>query len=135
MASYVRRVTAKKLASGASADELHRMFEFPTSSEPLSVFSAKGACETFNLLTHADALQLFGRHLSDYERAEIMDYPQSWYYGQHSAKIQAKKELASNNFGYDDERGDYVVVERDHIMFRYEITGTLGKVREHLRPF
>ena len=43
MAAYVRRVSAKKLASGASAEELHRMFEFPGPSEPLSTFTSKGA--------------------------------------------------------------------------------------------
>tara|TARA_B100000787_G_C15954633_1_gene190547 strand:- start:298 stop:519 length:222 start_codon:yes stop_codon:yes gene_type:complete len=29
--------------------------------------------------------------------------------------------------GYDDERGDYAVVPRDHICYRYEVVGIIGK--------
>ena len=28
---------------------------------------------------------------------------------------------------YDDERGDYITVMRDHICFRYEVLGMLGQ--------
>ena len=28
---------------------------------------------------------------------------------------------STNNHGYDDERGDYLVVNRDHLAYRYEI--------------
>jgi dual specificity tyrosine-phosphorylation-regulated kinase 2/3/4 len=31
------------------------------------------------------------------------------------------------NHGYDDERGDYLVVEGDHLCYRYEVVGVLGK--------
>ena len=34
---------------------------------------------------------------------------------------------SANNFGYDDERGDYHVVNHDHLAYRYEIIDTLGK--------
>lgn len=34
---------------------------------------------------------------------------------------------STNNYGYDDERGDYLVVNKDHLAFRYEIVDTLGK--------
>lgn len=34
---------------------------------------------------------------------------------------------STNNHGYDDERGDYLVVNKDHLAFRYEIVDTLGK--------
>lgn len=39
----------------------------------------------------------------------------------------ASRSASLNNYGYDDERGDYIIVEGDHICFRYEITGMLGK--------
>lgn len=29
--------------------------------------------------------------------------------------------------GYDDERGDLIVVEHDHLAYKYEILGILGK--------
>ena len=31
------------------------------------------------------------------------------------------------NFGYDDERGDYKVVMKDHIAYRFEVIEFLGK--------
>ena len=31
------------------------------------------------------------------------------------------------NFGYDDDKGDYKVVLKDHIGYRYEVTDYLGK--------
>ena len=32
-----------------------------------------------------------------------------------------------NNFGYDDNRNDYIWVKNDHIAYRYCIIGTIGK--------
>ncbi|KXN87710.1 Dual specificity protein kinase pom1 [Leucoagaricus sp. SymC.cos] len=34
---------------------------------------------------------------------------------------------STNNHGYDDERGDYLVVNHDHLAYRYEVIDTLGK--------
>ena len=31
-----------------------------------------------------------------------------------------------NNYGYDDDRGDYQVVMKDHLGFRYEVMEKLG---------
>ena len=41
-----------------------------------------------------------------------------------------------HNFGYDDEKGDYKIVMKDHIGYRYEVQQFLGKgsfgiVNEH----
>lgn len=58
---------------------------------------------------------------------EIQDYKHIYFVGQGSQKKLATKKDAANNFGYDDERGDYIIVEHDHILFRYEVIDTLGK--------
>ena len=34
--------------------------------------------------------------------------------------------LLGHNFGYDDERGDYQVVLKDHIAYRWEVLEKLG---------
>lgn len=31
------------------------------------------------------------------------------------------------SIGFDDERGDYFIVNHDHLMFRYEVLDMLGK--------
>lgn len=65
--------------------------------------------------------------LSEYERKEILDYPSIYWFGPNSKKKPAVLESSSNNYGYDDERGDYLVVNKDHLAYRYEIVDTLGK--------
>ena len=67
------------------------------------------------------------QHLSEYERKEILDYPSIYCIGANSKKKPATPESSSSNFGYDDERGDYLVVPHDHLAYRYEIIDTLGK--------
>lgn len=47
--------------------------------------------------------------------------------GAGSQKKQAHPDFSANNFGYDDDRGDYLVVNNDHLAYRYEIVDTLGK--------
>lgn len=42
-------------------------------------------------------------------------------------KIKGNPHLQKTNYGYDDERGDYHVTPRDHIAYRYEVQGVLGK--------
>ena len=62
-----------------------------------------------------------------YERKEIRDYPSVYYFGQESDKKMVSGDVSTNNFGYDDERGDYLIVPHDHLAYRYEIIDTLGK--------
>ena len=67
------------------------------------------------------------QYLSEYERKEVLDYPSVYYYGAKSKKKLANPDTSTNNYGYDDDRGDYLVVNRDHLAYRYEIIDTLGK--------
>lgn len=65
--------------------------------------------------------------LSEYERKEVLDYPSVYYYGADSRKKPAVLDNPTNNYGYDDERGDYLIVNHDHLAYRYEIIDSLGK--------
>ncbi len=66
-------------------------------------------------------------YLSEYEKKEILEYPNVYTIGAHSEKNRAKPDNSANNCGYDDERGDYIVVTHDHLAYRYEIIEVLGK--------
>ncbi|ORZ08830.1 kinase-like domain-containing protein [Lobosporangium transversale] len=71
---------------------------------------------------------MYGSYLSPYERAEIGEYSQVYYVGQNCRhKRAASMEASNSNFGFDDERGDYLIINHDHLMFRYEILDMLGK--------
>jgi dual specificity tyrosine-phosphorylation-regulated kinase 2/3/4 len=65
--------------------------------------------------------------LSEFERKEILDFPSVYCIGARSKKKAAVLDNTTNNYGYDDDRGDYLVVNHDHLAYRYEIIDTLGK--------
>ena len=76
-------------------------------------------------LTAAQALKRYITSLTEYEQAEILEYKQIYFLGLGSHKTIPV--LSSPNCGYDDDKADYKVVEGDHIAYRYEVLGTLGK--------
>ena len=67
-------------------------------------------------------------NLNIFERGEIIDYKDIYFYGTKDAKKhEADLTTDAANFGYDDDRGDYNIVKGDHILYRYEIVDILGK--------
>ena len=64
--------------------------------------------------------------MTDYEKGEILDYKRVFFVGPEAKKIKGSP-LNQYNYGYDDERGDYKVVMKDHIAYRYEVVDFLGK--------
>lgn len=115
MEAYIRRSHARKLASGASQESLDKMLRFPEPEPPAKAYSPR------------QAEALYGNQLSDFELEEMFEYPEVYYVGNPKQKVMATKDKPSSNHGYDDERGDYIVVDRDHLAYRYEIVGTLGR--------
>ena len=77
-------------------------------------------------LTPAAALKLYMAQMTLYEQGEILDYPQVFYVGPNAQKHKPTAD-STDNHGFDDERGDYLWTLHDHIAFRYEILGILGK--------
>lgn len=82
-------------------------------------------------MTPSSALQLYSQALSAYERQEILNYPDVYYVGETARKLQcsptASSATANNNFGYDDDKGDYRTVLDDHIAYRYQMLNELGR--------
>ena len=67
-------------------------------------------------------------NLNLFERGEIVDFRDVYFTGTRNAnKIVGDLSASSTNFGYDDERGDYNIVEGDHLAYRYEVVDLLGK--------
>lgn len=59
------------------------------------------------MLIHiSEAIKLHGSRLSEYEKQEIDKYPEIWYLGLDSCKINARLGTALN-CGYDDDNGNY----------------------------
>ena len=81
-------------------------------------------------LTVRQALKLFAKSgkLTDYEKTELLDYREVYCLGLEAAADKVRGRPGKNhNYGYDDESGDYQVVLRDHIAYRFEVLDFLGK--------
>lgn len=76
--------------------------------------------------TPASVLKSFIGNLTDYEKGEILKYSCIYYIGIDANKVRpnAKSEF---NYGYDNENGDYNIVNKDHIAYRYEVIDRIGK--------
>eukprot|EP00899_Mesostigma_viride_P024180 jgi/Mesvir1/4947/Mv04570-RA.2 len=78
-------------------------------------------------MTPAVCLTRFNGKLSAFEESEILEYPKIWFAGIGAKKIQGTPLCGQLNHGYDDERGDYLSMMRDHLGYRYEVLCMLGK--------
>ncbi|KAL0210421.1 hypothetical protein RCL1_004857 [Eukaryota sp. TZLM3-RCL] len=76
-------------------------------------------------LSPADALKRFKHYLSPFEETEILEYPQVFFLGEIYSRVKNSQGAANN--GFDDDKGDYLSSLHDHIAYRYEILGSLGK--------
>lgn len=107
----MRKLASKRRDLEAAARKLDSL---RARAKPVKRISAATALQTVNL--------------NIFERGEIVDFPDVYFAGVRSAKkIIGDLSSTSTNFGYDDERGDYNIVEGDHLVYRYEVIDLLGK--------
>ncbi|KZS89864.1 kinase-like protein [Sistotremastrum niveocremeum HHB9708] len=116
MLACIKRQHARKIAGGSKKEDLDELLKFP---EP---FTPDAPASPHSILQSSQA-----NFLSEYERKEILEHQSIYWIGAQSEKKMATRENTTNNHGYDDERGDYLVVPGDHLAYRYEIVDTLGK--------
>ncbi len=102
----------------------HKRKDFESAARELDALRARA--KPVKRMSHETASRIFD--LTIFERGEIVDYPDIYFTGALSArKIMGDLNSASSNFGYDDERGDYNIIEGDHLAYRYEVVDVLGK--------
>ncbi|KAL7739996.1 hypothetical protein ACLKA6_007503 [Drosophila palustris] len=92
-----------------------------------STGSAELKCST--PMTPSELVKKYRNYLTDLEFEELKVYKEVWYFGQHASKNYNKPAPTANttNLGYDDDNGNYKIIEHDHIAFRYEILEVIGK--------
>ncbi|KAJ2823680.1 serine/threonine protein kinase, CMGC, dual-specificity, partial [Coemansia furcata] len=73
-------------------------------------------------LTPQEAIARYGHQLSAQERTEILEFPHIYYVGNAKARVATR-----SNYGFDDERGDYIIHMHDHMLYRYELQEVMGK--------
>ena len=70
----------------------------------------------------------FSQYLTDYEKGEILDYREVYYFGEKACQQGDKvSENPSKNNVFDDSDGYYIYKTHGHIAYRYEIIEILGK--------
>ncbi|KAJ9662812.1 serine/threonine protein kinase, CMGC, dual-specificity [Coniosporium apollinis] len=106
----------KKLASRRKDHEIaaRELDELKRRAKPMQRVSPSQALDMVNL--------------NIFERGEIIDYKEIYFCGTKTAKKHVGDlSQQAQNFGYDDERGDYNICLGDHIAYRYEVVDVLGK--------
>ncbi|CUF29479.1 protein kinase, putative [Bodo saltans] len=75
------------------------------------------------------ALTRYASALSAFEKREILTFEEVFCVGETARKIQPPPNApaGTNNFGFDDDKGDYKVVNDDHVNYRYQIISELGR--------
>lgn len=107
----MRRLASKRKETEKAAKEVDGLRRRATAKERVSPHSA-----------------LRMAHFNIFERGEIVDYKDVYFCGTQDAQKHVG-DLSADvaNFGYDDDRGDYNIVNGDHLAYRYEIVDILGK--------
>ncbi|KAI8469573.1 MAG: kinase-like domain-containing protein [Monoraphidium minutum] len=99
----------------------------PQQRPPQQAAAPAGGGET-GPISPAQALQRYRGYLTPYEQGEVLSYPQIYFLGKADArKVRAGPQSGLPNHGYDDDRGDYLVAPHDHVAYRYEVLGVLGR--------
>lgn len=78
-------------------------------------------------MTAKQALKYYANKLNDFEAAEIIEYKTIFYVGQNWENKIKGSILKTQNYGFDDDQGDYKVIINDHIAYRYQVVDFLGK--------
>ncbi|MCO5589596.1 hypothetical protein L7F22_043564 [Adiantum nelumboides] len=115
--AYIRRRHARKVAQGARLADLEKLLEFPEDERPSKSYS------------YRQAEALWGDKLTNPELEEIRNFKEIYFVGQNVDKNTRipSDGSATQNGGYDDERGDYLVINHDHLAYRYEVMSLLGR--------
>jgi dual specificity tyrosine-phosphorylation-regulated kinase 2/3/4 len=123
---YSPKISIGFLPSSSSKKSLHRHGNSVGLSPSTRNLSKDRVPAPDSKMTSPKAvLKLFKNELTELERAEILDYQDIYYFGKIANKVKPK--IAAINNGFDDQRGDYLMIAGDHIAYRYEILNLLGK--------
>lgn len=70
------------------------------------------------------AIQLYESVLTKYEQKEILNFPEVYFVGNRSSKIDTNS--AARNHGFDNSEHGYRVRPGDHLAYRFEILAMFG---------
>ena len=77
-------------------------------------------------MTPSQTLHQYRENLAEFEVGEILDFKDIYYLGTKGSKNNRAK-VDGSQYLFDDAKGDYLHVNQEHICYRYEVLGVLGK--------
>jgi len=123
--STTYRPTAKEQLSASSSQPLQSQNSSSSQQPPTSANSTNNNNNAPLPVSPDKVLKSQGHKLTAFERNEIVNYPNIYFIGP-SAKKRVSASTSNNN-GFDDEQGSYILVQHDHIAYRYEVLKIIGK--------
>jgi dual specificity tyrosine-phosphorylation-regulated kinase 2/3/4 len=72
----------------------------------------------------------YSKYLMDIEKTEILDYDVIYWFNINERKAQKCAPMTPDgvdNNGFDNDKNEYITSEGNHIAYRFEIVGRLGK--------
>ncbi|KAJ8678896.1 hypothetical protein QAD02_014683 [Eretmocerus hayati] len=90
---------------------------------PLKQLSLKPKTMT---VTPEVVMKLYSNKLTPYEHHEIFNYPQIYFIGANAKKRPGIIGMPNNN-DYDNDKGSYIHIIHDHVIYRYEVLKVIGK--------
>ncbi|XP_073822993.1 dual-specificity tyrosine phosphorylation-regulated kinase 2 [Musca autumnalis] len=121
-------VSSNTVSSHGNSSSGERGSSTKSNSSTGSGNSGRDEMKCITPMTPSELVKKYSNYLTDMEFEELKVYKEIWYFGQNANKNYSNKPAASTtNSGYDDELGNYKIIEHDHIAFRYEILEIIGK--------
>ena len=104
-------------------DSLQQLYQIVFSKCPNLFSDALSREHQFNLPYDVEDLPL--DKLNEYERGEIIRTKEVYYLPEDNLR-NINISNHGTNFGFDDENGNYIIIPKDHVNYRYEIQSNLG---------
>ncbi|OMJ94086.1 hypothetical protein SteCoe_2861 [Stentor coeruleus] len=112
------RVTNRNSSAQKSIRE-HNICVHTKFDDPIKEF------ESLDLPVSSDvALELFSRYFSEYEKAEVVEIAKVYYLSFNVPRLLIKEGIGQN---FDDDLGNYNLIQGDAIAYRFEILEILGR--------
>ncbi|KAH3679878.1 hypothetical protein WICMUC_000621 [Wickerhamomyces mucosus] len=109
----------------STSEELYNtLLSFPKTFQFISTWSFVKSSSNIANLIHKVRLP---ETLDSFERAEIVNQKEKIYYIGENLGVKTRNSMElSQNFGFDDDKGNLKVNMNDHISYRYQVVSKLG---------
>ena len=97
-------------------------------SIPFAAHDTAISTRTNSAMTPQAAISEHGNKMTQYEMQEILSYREVYTVGENCLnKIRPSAHRGNNNYGFDNDKNDYAMIDGDHVAYRWLLLKSLGK--------